>query len=164
MFDLKPLTPDAIPRALDKAERYRLLNEPAEAESICLDVLQIEPDNQQALVLRLLALTDQFCEGLAPHRAAAQEVLLQLKGDYERAYYSGVIAEREAKAHLQHVGHSARSSATECFQEAMEFYERAERLRLAGNDDALLRWNACARQLMRLPVQVPGEPFVPMLE
>ncbi len=31
-----------------------------------------------------------------------------------------------------------------CVQ-AMEAYERAEALRPADNDDALLRWNACAR-------------------
>ena len=43
MFDLKPLSKDAIPAALAKAERYRLLNEPGEAESICLDVLRIDP-------------------------------------------------------------------------------------------------------------------------
>ena len=164
MFTLKPLTRDAIPRALEKAERYRLLSEPAEAESICLDVLAIEPEHQQALVLRLLALTDQFSEELIPHCSAAQELLLHLHSDYERAYYSGVIAEREGKAHLHHGGHGARASATECFREAMEFYERAEHVRPTGNDDALLRWNACARQLARLPAQVEGEPFIPMLE
>ena len=35
-FQLKTLSPEAVPRALAKAERYRLLNEPGEAESICL--------------------------------------------------------------------------------------------------------------------------------
>ena len=47
MFELKPLNKDAIPAALDKAMRYRLLNEPGAAESICLDVLRIDPENQQ---------------------------------------------------------------------------------------------------------------------
>ena len=59
-FELKTLSPEAVPRALEKAERYRLLNEPGEAESICLDALDVEPDNQEALVTLLLALTDQF--------------------------------------------------------------------------------------------------------
>src|SRR5262245_41400500 len=126
MHDLKPLTRDAIPRALDKAERYRLLNEPAEAESICLDVLQIDPGNQQAIVLRLLALTDQFADGLSPYKHAAQELLQLVEGEYDRAYYAGVIAEREGKAHLHHSGHGAVGSAVTCFQEAMELYERAE--------------------------------------
>ena len=60
MFELKTLAAEAIPRSLEKAERYRLLNEPAEAESICCDILAVEPDNQQAIVTLLLALTDQF--------------------------------------------------------------------------------------------------------
>ena len=75
MFDLKPLNPDAIPKALQKAERYRLLNEPEEAESICLDILAIEPDNQQALVMLLLAQTDQFHQD-QPRRGEAGAVVL----------------------------------------------------------------------------------------
>src|SRR5262245_54777237 len=60
MFDLKALSSEAVPRALAKAERYRLLNEPGEAESICLDALVADPDNQEAIAILLLALTDQF--------------------------------------------------------------------------------------------------------
>ena len=56
MFEPKPISRDAIPAALAKAERYRLLNEPGEAESICLDILQIEPANQEAIVTLLLHL------------------------------------------------------------------------------------------------------------
>ena len=59
-FTLKPMSADAIPSAIAKAERYRLLNEPGEAESICLDILQIDPHNEDARVMLLLALTDQF--------------------------------------------------------------------------------------------------------
>jgi hypothetical protein len=88
MFELKRLSKDAIPAALDKALRYRLLNEPAEAESICRDVLSIDPDNQQALVTLLLALTDRFDEGYAVGVAQAQEVLSRLRDEYERAYYT----------------------------------------------------------------------------
>jgi hypothetical protein len=29
----------------------------------------------------------------------------------------------------------------------MEWYEEAERLSVAGNDEAILRWNTCARTL-----------------
>jgi hypothetical protein len=70
VFQLKPLSKNAIPAALVKAERYRLLNEPGEAESICLDVLQIDPGNQDALVMLILALTDQFPEELPSSRSA----------------------------------------------------------------------------------------------
>ena len=68
---LKPITPEGIPAALEKAERYRLLNDSSAAESICLDVLEIDPSNQKALVSLLLAITDQFLEEMSDgvHRA-----------------------------------------------------------------------------------------------
>ena len=97
MFALKPLHHNAIQSALQKAERYRFLNEPGEAESICLDILDVDPNNQQARVSLLLALTDQFAEdGHAYDRA--RTALSQVSGDYERAYYGGMVAERRAKA------------------------------------------------------------------
>ena len=60
MFALKPISHESVTGALAKAERYRLLNEPGEAESICCDILEIEPRNQPALISLLLALTDQI--------------------------------------------------------------------------------------------------------
>lgn len=151
MFSLKPLHKDAIPGALAKAERYRLLNEPGEAESICLDVLQIGPDNQPALVMLLLALTDQFDHGLSGCLARAHAVVPRLNADYDRAYYSGIICERQAKAQLRTGGAGSLTMGLASFREAMSWYERAEAVRAPGNDDALLRWNACARLLMRHP-------------
>src|SRR5205085_11166530 len=53
MADLKRLHKEAIPAALEKAERYRLLNEPGEAESICLDILAADAENQQAIITLL---------------------------------------------------------------------------------------------------------------
>ena len=148
MFELKRLSKDAIPAALDKALRYRLLNEPAEAESICRDVLSIDPDNQQALVTLLLALTDRLDEGYAVGAIQAQEVLSRLRDEYERAYYAGIISERQAKARL-HQGHpGAGHDAHEFLSEAMSWFEKAETLRPPKNDDALLHWNTCARIIM----------------
>jgi tetratricopeptide (TPR) repeat protein len=166
MFELKPLTADAIPRALEKAERYRLLNEPAEAESICEDILRLDPDNQEALVALLLALTEQFDDGIGGHLGAARGVLGRLNGDYERHYYAGLIAERQGKAQLRVGGPGAGAMGHECIHQAMRHYEQAERLRPPGNDDALLRWNACARLLMRdhADVVVAEERFEPFLE
>jgi hypothetical protein len=150
MFELKPLTREALPRAIEKAERYRLLNEPGEAESICLDVLQLEPDDQRALVMLLLVLTDQFDDyGADPRRAL--ELLPRLAGEYERAYYAGIVAERRGKAHFKRGGPGAGFAAYEGLREAMDWYEKAEHVRPAGNDDAILRWNACARLLMSQP-------------
>src|SRR5436305_8710422 len=108
MFELKPLSPDAVPRALAKAERYRLLNEPREAQSICLDVLGADPENQEALRTMILALTDQFdSQQTLVHDALANIPLLH--DEYERKYYTGIVHERRAKAHLAH--HSPRSGS-----------------------------------------------------
>ena len=100
MFDLKSLSKEAIPAALEKAERYRLLNEPGEAESICLDILETDPENQPALITLLLALTDRFSKGYGVSDTPANQLLARIKGEYERAYYAGILAERRAKAKL----------------------------------------------------------------
>ena len=148
MFELKQLSREAIPAALEKAMRYRLLNEPAEAESISLDVLRTDPDNQQALVIFLLALTDRFSKGYAVGVTQAQEILPRLRDPYEQAYYAGIICERRAKAQLHRGGPGCGFEAYEFLRDAMAWYEKAEALRPQGNDDALLRWNACARIIM----------------
>ena len=158
MFQLKPLSKNAIPAALAKAERYRLLNEPGEAESICLDVLQIDPGNQDALVMLILALTDQFPEELPSSRSAparATDLVARLAGEYDRLYYAGIIRERRAKAVLHRDRYAATGTAAEWLREAMGFFERAEAVRPADNDDAVLRWNACARLLQHLPQTQP---------
>jgi hypothetical protein len=162
---LKALSQQAISRALEKAERYRLLNEPVEAESICLDVLAADPGNQPALVTMLLALTEQFEEGEARVTHRAHEVLRELRDEYERAYFSGIVAERRAKAQLKRGGPGSGYTAYESFREAMGFFEKAEKIRPAGNDDALLRWNTCARilerhhDLMAAPVEESEPPL-----
>jgi hypothetical protein len=155
-FELKTLSPEAVPRALAKAERYRLLEEPVEAESICLDALQIEPDNHDALVMLLLALTDQFAEDLPRMVSEAFRVVERLNDPYEHAYYSGIIWERRAKAQLRRSGMGVGPQVFGCLREAMTWYERAEAIRPAGNDDALLRWNTCARLIMRDARLVPA--------
>src|SRR5262245_12437191 len=99
-FELKTLHPDAVPRALAKAERYRLLNEPNQAESICRDVLAVDDANQEALTMLLLALTEQFGDDPKSFTEAAR-VAGQLRDDYDRAYYTGIVWERRANAHLQ---------------------------------------------------------------
>jgi tetratricopeptide (TPR) repeat protein len=147
MFELKPISKEAIPRALARAERYRLLNEPQEAESICRDVLRTDPDNQEALVMLLLAVTDQFGQRSEVSLNDAREVLGRLHGEYERAYYDGVISERWGKAQLRlgGLGHVAH----EWLRDAMSLYEKAEALTAAGNEEAALRWNACVRMIER---------------
>ena len=145
MAELKKLSREAIPAALEKAERYRLLNEPAEAESICLDVLGADPENQTALITLFLAVTDRFGKGYGVSDTQAKELLSRVKGEYERAYYTGILAERRAKAKLAQGTPGSRHYAYDGFCEAMNWFEKAEGLRPAENDDALLRWNTCAR-------------------
>ena len=156
-FELKSLSPEAVPRALAKAERYRLLNEPGEAESICLDALAVEPGNQAALTVLLLALTEQFEHDPRTAVASAWNTVDRLQDAYDRVYYTGLIHERRAKAHLHRGAPGCGPLAHEWLRQAMDSYERAEAIRPAGNDDALLRWNACARLLMRDPQLAPPQ-------
>lgn len=149
MSELKSLSKEAIPAALEKAERYRLLNEPGEAESICLDVLQTDPENQRALITLLLALTDRFSKGYGVSDTQANQLLNQIKGDYERAYYAGIFHERRAKAKLAQGSPGASHYAYSELCDAMRQFEIAEKIRPAGNDDALLRWNTCYRMMSR---------------
>lgn len=154
MYELKPLSRDAFPGALAKAERYRLLNEPWQAESICRDILLVDPDNQAALVMLVLALTDQFDQGINPqeaHRSADR-----LRDSYASAYYRGIVFERHAIALHRHGDFRAGPAVYALLESAMQWYERAQALRPPGNDDSLLRWNACVRFLRRSPHLVPA--------
>lgn len=148
-FELKQITVDGIPAALEKAERYRLLNDPEQAESICHDILVIDPDNQGTLRVLVLALTDQFASGHVHGGVReARAAIAKLTDEYDRFYYSGLVFEREARAFLGRAG-IVRSAAYEGFRQAMEWYERAEAVRPPGNVDALLRWNSCVRTIQR---------------
>ena len=149
MFELKPLSKEAVPAALEKAKHYRLLNEPGAAESICLDILQIEPDNQDALVNLVLAMSDRFGKDYALGDTQIQDYLSRISDEYERTYYTGIIYERRAKAVLSRAAPGSAFIAFELFREAMNWFEKAEAIRPAGNDDAILRWNGCARIIMR---------------
>ncbi len=146
-FELKPLLVEAVPEALKKAERYRLLSEPDEADSICRDILRVDPDNQQALIMLTLALTDSFDRRARPREA--WDLVRRFKDEYNRAYYMGIIHERLARAEVRQGAPGSGENAYEDFRRAMEYYERAESLRPPGNDDTILRWNSCARTLMK---------------
>ena len=147
MIELKRLSPEAIPAALEKAHHYRLLNEPTEAQSICLDVLEVDPENQRALVLLLLAWTDRFDRGGGRFYSMAREIVPRLDSAYARAYYEGIVLERWAKAKLRRGGVGASAGFHDQLRQAMASFERAADLRPAGEDEALLRWNTCARLL-----------------
>ncbi|MDQ3180033.1 MAG: hypothetical protein M3Q33_05890 [Acidobacteriota bacterium] len=149
MFELKSLHKEAVSSALEKAKHYRLLNEPGAAESICLDILQIEPDNQTALVTLVLAMSDRFGKDYAISDSRIQDYLSRIKDDYERTYYTGIIYERRAKTTLSRGTPGSESTAYDLFRQAMNWFEKAEAIRPDGNDDVILRWNGCARIIMR---------------
>lgn len=145
MFELKPLHHEAIPAALEKAERYRLLNEPGAAESIYLDIIAIDPDNPEALAGVVLAMSDRFSKDYAVGDGRIQDFIARMESEYDRAYYTGIVYERRGKAVLEKGG----INAYELFEQAMEWFAKAEAIRPAGNDDAILRWNGCARIITR---------------
>jgi tetratricopeptide (TPR) repeat protein len=145
---LKTISKDGIPEAISKVELYRYLNEPEEAESICRDILVADPENQLALRLLGLTLTDQF-EGRHSDRYAEAEKIFQgLTDPYEIRYYTGLLLERRAKAQVK-AGVTAHILAGS-LHEAMRCFEEAEKIRPPHNDDAMLRWNRCVRLLEKL--------------
>jgi len=146
-FNLKPLSKEAVAPALARAEHYRLLNQPVVAESICLDVLTADADNQKAKIILLLSLTDQFSQQQSKAKKA-EEIANSLKDPYSKLYYLGIIHERQGNTALSSSIPSAGFDAYEWYLEAMDFYEKADEINPSGNEDAVLRWNTCARVIM----------------
>jgi len=144
-YQLKSISHAGIAEALAKVELYRYLNEPEESESICRDILAIEPKQQLALRLLGLSITDQFTGGGADRYRDAEEVFLKLTDTYERFYYSGILYERRAKAQL--CSGQSPHTLVPLFERALQCFGEAEKIRPAGNDDSILRWNRCVRLL-----------------
>ncbi len=148
MSDPIPLTKDVVAKALERAEHYRLLNEPAQAESICRDIVAVDPANEQAWVYLLLSLTDQFPEDMSHAYDEANAALENIKDPYKNVYYQGIIYERWGRAHwLQRRGIQAVQS---WINKAMQCYSKARELAPAGDPDPTLRWNTCARLKKKL--------------
>ena len=152
---LKTISSASIGAAIAKAERYRYLNEPEEAESICRDVLAVDPSNQMAQRILGLSITDQFTGGAKDRFNEAAAIFNALEEEYARSYYAGILHERHAKAQLR-AGRPAQAIAAE-LEEAMRQFENAERLRGRANDEAILRWNRCARLLETIPCPQTAE-------
>lgn len=165
MFQLKLISRECIPGALEKAERYRLLGEPGLAESICLDILEVDPQHPRAIIVLLLAITDQFNASSSGDVSRARQLLLRLQDEYEKNYYAGIISEREGMAIFNRGMIGSQFAVYEWLSEAMDFFEKAEALRPPGNDDSILRWNTCARLIMRHQLQPINERYIePPLE
>lgn len=157
-YALKQLPRANLDAAVAKAAHYRDLNQPEEAESICRDVLDVDPHNQAAWKILGLAITDRFATGQVGLLEEAVEAFERLGDEYERVYHVGVAWERAAKAHLErNEAHSAVTS----FEHALRLFEQAENLR-RDSPDPILRWNRCVRLLsnhpsLRAAIRAPRE-------
>lgn len=160
MHQLKPISKESISVALEKAERYRLLNEPRLAQSICLDVLEADPENAKAIINLLLSITDDFASSSSAEVHQAQQLLPRLQNEYEKNYYAGIINERQGMAILNRKITGGHFAAYDWLREAMVFYEKAETLRPHGNDDAILRWNTCVRLIMSHHLKPRDEEYI----
>jgi len=144
-YVLKRILPSGVGAALQKADKYRELGQPTEAESICRDVLAVDPGNQAAWRNLGLALSDQFGALRGGQFAEAERIFARLEDPYARAFYSGLVCERQAKAQL--TAHTPLHSVRPLFEHALAYYAEAEAIRPPGNDDPILRWNSCVRAL-----------------
>jgi hypothetical protein len=165
MLELKRIQREAIPNAIQRAEHYRLLNEPRVAESICRDVLMVDPENQRTRIILILAITDLFGaeDGKSPRDAL--DLIPDIQDEYARSYYTGIIHERQAKAELAHHRPDSRHHAYELLMQAMEWFEKAEKIHPPDNQDAVLRWNSCARLIAYHKLEArPRDDFQPYLE
>ena len=159
-YAIKHIRASGVEAALQKADKYRELGQPAETESICRDVLAVDPDHQLALRILGLALTDRFESFSGALFGEAQAVFGRLRDPYEHAFYAGLVYERQAKAQL--AAHLPPASIRALFDQALTHYAEAERLRPPGNDDPILRWNSCVRALHAVPDAVrPEAPVTP---
>ena len=148
MYQLKRLEHRSLAAAIEKAEQYRALNEPEEAESICRDILDADPAHQAAIRILGLALTDEFLKTRTKNFDEAVRTFSRLTSEYERVYYTGIAWERAGKAHLELGEHH---NALSCFEHALEQYEEAERIGPKDVPDPVLRWNRCVRVLKSHP-------------
>lgn len=146
-MELKPISTASIPKAITRAKHYRLLNEPWQAESICRDILKVDPTNQLAIMHLILAITDQFSVQKSKSSSEAKSLCQKFESEYEQKYYRGIIEERLGKTALKRSTPRVRYIAYDHYRKAMQFFEEAEKISPEGNQDSVLRWNACVRRI-----------------
>jgi tetratricopeptide (TPR) repeat protein len=146
---LKTISQSGIAEAIAKAELYRYLNEPEEAESICRDILAVDPNHALGLRMLGLSMTDQFTGGPGDRYAEVEKIFQRLADPYERNYYTGLLCERRVKAQLR--AGRAPHTLLPLLERALQCFGEAERIHPPGNDDAILRWNRCVRLLQSQP-------------
>ncbi len=147
---------DSISTVLDKARQYRSLREPELAISICIDIFAVDVNNQDALVIYILALTDQYSHQHAkvqPKKIA--DTIARLESEFHRIYYTGIFLERKARALLKNP--MSQSFAYESLMEAVAKYEMAEKMAPKHCSDPILRYNSCLRTIEKEHLQPRAE-------
>jgi hypothetical protein len=158
MIEIRSLKPEGIEAALVKARQYRLLNEPDEAVSICLDILAADPNHQNAMIHLILAYTDKFADsGLEPSFKKALGIVERLDESHCKSYYTGIIYERRGKYHLKKGGPGSGALVFDWLAKALKAYEETLTDCDPDNQDAILRWNSCARIINKHPDVKPME-------
>src|ERR1700684_2342007 len=146
---LKTISKSGIGEAIAKAELYRYLNEPEEAESICRDILAADPPNMLGLRMLGLSITDQFEGRASDPYGDVERIFDGLKDEYELSYYTGLLCERRVKAQLR--AGRAPHTLLPLLERALQCFAEAEKVHPSGNDDAILRWNRCVRLFQSHP-------------
>ena len=148
---------NSIEDVLERAKQYRSLLQPEVAISICLDIFAVDKDNQNALVIYILALTDQLVQSESKiHHKKITESIKKLDSEFLRHYYSGIFLERQARGLL--INSMSRSFAYEAFIEAIEEFEIAEKMAPKHCADPILRYNSCLRTIKKENLQ-PRQKF-----
>ncbi len=148
---------DSIEDVLDRAKQYRSLLQPDMAISICMDIFAVDKNNQEALVIYILALTDQLSQSESKvHQKKITDSIKRLDSKFLQHYYSGIFFERQARSLLKHS--MSRSFAYEAFIEAIVEFEIAEKMAPEHCADPILRYNSCIRTIKKENLQ-PRQEF-----
>ena len=153
-MDFKNLESADLDAALAAAQASWAELRAEETESICLDILELDPNHRSTLDLLLRCRIELLKKGLPQSVARAQELIPQLDSDFDQAFYSGMIREAQARYLLEKRGRATSGVAYSWFRHAMDDFAAASNLD-AGRVEPKLHWNACLRTLENNPQCVP---------
>ena len=125
-----------------------MLNEPGEAESICLDILETDPENQPALITLLLALTDRFSKGYGVSDTQANHCSRGSRANTSAPTTRGFWPSAGPRRNSRRDTPGPVITPTMIVRSDAAVRE-GRNVRPPGNDDALLRWNTCARMMAK---------------
>ena len=101
------------------------------------DILAVEPENQEALRELIGAIAQQVGSGVGGDVSETARLIGELKSEFDRAYYSGIVQERRAKELLAHGTLGVGPAVYDLLVKAMDHYESAQAVSAPGNDSAI---------------------------